>query len=185
MREYHGAVMARQSPDHSAGGMQLAVLAEVIDRSSVQGIDVRSKRRPKGAPVPSGEQLRELIEEVSASEDCQHRDLSDPIVMLAATALRRRELLGLRWSDYSRRNRTVTMSGKVIRAAGKGLMRVDETKTEDSARTVPLPKFAADVLNARHVRFIVGQAEVIFPSSVGAACLRASGQINSATPKCR
>jgi hypothetical protein len=77
------------------------------------------------------------------------------------------------------------MSGKVIRAAGKGLMRVDETKTEDSARTVPLPKFAADVLNARHVRFIVGQAEVIFPSSVGAACLRASGQINSATPKCR
>jgi hypothetical protein len=50
---------------------------------------------------------------------------------------------------------------------------------------VPLPKFAADVLNARHVRFIVGQAEVIFPSSVGAACLRASGQINSATPKCR
>lgn len=167
MREYHGAVMARQSRTILRGGLQLAVMAEVIDRNPVQGIEVRSKKRPKGAPSLSGEQLRELVEKVSASEDCRRRDLSDPIVILAATGLRRSELLGLRWSDYSRRNRTITVSGKVIRAAGKGLMRVDETKTEDSARTVALPKFAADVLDARRGRFIVGTAEVIFPSSVG------------------
>ncbi len=46
-------------------------------------------------------------------------------------------------------------------------MRVDETKTEDSARTIALPAFAADVLNARRGRRIVGQSEVIFPSGVG------------------
>ncbi|MCV7030803.1 tyrosine-type recombinase/integrase [Mycobacterium sherrisii] len=46
-------------------------------------------------------------------------------------------------------------------------MRVAETKTEDSARTVPLPKFAADALNARRRRAIEGECEVIFPSSVG------------------
>jgi integrase len=167
MREYHGAVMARQSRTVLRGGLQLAVLADAIDRNPVQGIEVRAKRRPKGAPALTGDQLRELVEKVQASEDCRRRDLADPIVVLAATGLRRSELLGLRWGDYSARARTITVSGKVIRAAGKGVMRVGETKTEDSARTVPLPKFASDALNARRRRAIEGECDVIFPSSVG------------------
>lgn len=167
MAEYHGPVMARQSRTILRGAMQLAVLAEVIDRNPVTGIEVRSKRRPKGAPGLSGDELRELVSKVMASEDCRRRDLAEPVVLLAATGLRRSELLGLRWSDYNRKNRTITVSGKVIRGAGKGLMRIDETKTEESARTISLPKFAADVLDARRRRFIIGQSEVIFPSAVG------------------
>ena len=167
VREYHGPVMARQCRTILRGGMQLAVLAEVLDRNPVAGIEVRSKRRPKGAAALSADQLRELVGKVMASEECQRCDLADPIVVLAATGLRRSELLGLRWVDYSKSKRTLTVSGKVIRAAGEGLVRVDETKTEDSARTIALPAFAADVLNARRGRRIVGQSEVIFPSGVG------------------
>jgi integrase len=167
MREYHGAVMARQARTVMRGGLQLAVLADVLGGNPVQGIAVRSKRRAKGAPALTGIQLRELVEKVQASEECRRRDLADPIVILAATGLRRSELLGLRWSDYSRRGRTITVSGKVIRAAGKGLLRVDETKTEESARTIPLPQFAADALNARRGRAIEGECAVIFPSAIG------------------
>lgn len=52
MRQYHGVVMARQARTILRGGFQLAVLAEVIEKNPVIGIEVRSKgnRRPKGPP---------------------------------------------------------------------------------------------------------------------------------------
>jgi integrase len=167
MRDAHGAATARQARTILRGGMRLAVLAEIIDRNPVVDIKVVSKRRPKGAPGLSAEQLRALVNKVMASQDCRRSDLADPIVLLAATGLRRSELLGLRWSDYNRKNATIAVSGKVIRAAGKGLMRIDETKTEDSARTVKLPSFAVDMLSARRRRAIASRSEMIFPTSVG------------------
>ena len=59
------------------GGLQPAVLADVIDGNPVQGIAVRSKRRAKRAPALTAVQLRELIEKVQASEECRRRDLAD------------------------------------------------------------------------------------------------------------
>ena len=50
------------------------------------------------------------------------------MTIFIATGLRRSELLGLLWSDFDDHAGTLTVTGKVIRAAGKGL-RVDETKT--------------------------------------------------------
>jgi hypothetical protein len=38
-------------------------------------------------------------------------------------------LLGARWIDYRESDATLTITGKVIRASGKGLLRIDETKT--------------------------------------------------------
>lgn len=167
MGKFHGPVMARQSRTILRGGMQLAVLAECLDANPVVGIGFRSIRRPKGAPGLSADDLRDLSAKVAASEDCRRRDLADPIILLAATGLRRSELLALRWRDYDRQHRTVTGRGKVIRASGKGLMWVEGGKTADAARTVKLPQFAVDMLDTRRGRFIVGQADTIFPSSTG------------------
>jgi integrase len=47
----------------------------------------------------------------------------DPITILIATGLRRSELLALRWDDYDDGAGTITVTGKVVRVAGKGLMR--------------------------------------------------------------
>jgi integrase len=168
VQKYHGDDMARQARTVLRGGWRLAVLADLIDRNPVTDIEIRSTHRRKGSSaLSSGAELGELVSKVMASEDCQRRDLADPIVVLAATGLRRSELLGLRWCDYNRDARTLTVAGKTIRAKGKGVQRVDDTKTEDSRRTIKLPQFAADVLDARRGRFIVGQAPVIFPNAEG------------------
>jgi integrase len=61
----------------------------------------------------------------------------------------------------------LTITGKVIRAAGKGLMRIDETKTAAGRRTLPLPSFAVIVLTARRGRPYLGQQPMVFPSTAG------------------
>jgi integrase len=57
--------------------------------------------------------------------------------------------------------------GKVVRVAGKGLVRVDQTKSDAGRRTISLPKFAVDTLVGRRGRPFVGEQSVIFPSSSG------------------
>jgi integrase len=65
--------------------------------------------------------------------------------ILAATGLRRCELLGLRWGDFDENAGTLAVTGKVVRIMGEGLIRVDETKTAAGRRTIALPSFAIDV----------------------------------------
>jgi hypothetical protein len=62
---------------------------------------------------------------------------------------------------------TLTITGKVIRAAGRGLIRVDETKTAAGGRTLPLPSFAVTVLSARRSLPYLGQQTMVFPSTAG------------------
>jgi integrase len=111
--------------------------------------------------------LRELLGKLRASEYCQKNDLVDPITLLIATGARRSELLGFRWVDYDDNAGTLSITGKVIRAAGKGLERVDETKTAAGRRTVPLPSFAVITLTERRQKPFLGQQEMIFPSMTG------------------
>src|SRR5271168_2376982 len=63
---------------------------------------------------------------------------------------------------------TLTITGKLIRAAGHGLMRVDETKSAAGRRTLPLPSFAVAVLSARRSLPYLGQQTMVFPSNAGA-----------------
>jgi integrase len=89
---------------------------------------------------------------VAVDLDC----LRAPITILIATGLRRSELPGLRWSDFDADAGTITVTGKVVRESGKGLVRIDETKTAAGHRTIPLPAFAATTLTERRVRPCVG-----------------------------
>jgi len=81
--------------------------------------------------------------------------------------VRRSELLGLRWIDYDAKAGVLTVTGKVIRVPGQGLLRVDETKSTAGRRTIPLPRFAIDMLEKRRQLPYVGQQPVIFPSTSG------------------
>jgi integrase len=76
-------------------------------------------------------------------------------------------VLGLRWVDYDGEACTVTVTGKVIRVAGEGLRRVDETKSAAGRRTVPLPRFAVEMLRKRRGLPYLGEQTVIFPSTAG------------------
>ena len=150
MRRAHGDVMAVQSKTILKGGLHLAVMANVIGANPVRDVSpMQSKSRPVGAKPLTADELRGLLTKLRESEACQRHDLVDPITLFIATGLRISELLGLLWSDIDEETSTLKVSGEVIRAAGKGLMRIDETKTAAGRRTIPLPTFAAAVLVAR------------------------------------
>ena len=168
MRKAHGDVMAVQSKTILKGALHLAVMANVIGSNPVRDVSpIRSKTGPKGAPALTADELRELSGKLRASEYCQRNDLVDPMTIFIATGLRRSELLGLRWADFDEKAATLTVTGKVVRAAGKGLLRVDETKTAAGRRTVPLPSFAVITLTERRKKPFLGEQPMIFPSTAG------------------
>lgn len=168
MRRAHGDVLAVQSKTILKGGLHLAVMANVIGSNPVRDVSpMRSKSRPKGASALTADELRGLLAKLRASEACQRNDMVDPISLFVATGLRISELLGLRWADFDELAETLTVTGKVIRASGKGLLRIDETKTAAGRRTLPLPSFAVTVLSARRGRPYLGEQAMIFPSTAG------------------
>ena len=169
MRTAHGATMTKQSKTILRGGLQLAVMANVIPANPVRDVGpIKAKAQPKGAAALTADQLHKLLAGVRASEYCTKHDLADPITLLVATGLRRSELLALRWSDFDEDAGTLTVAGKLVRATGHGLKRMDEAKTAAGLRTLPLPVFAVDMLTARRGRggFLVEQL-MIFPSTAG------------------
>ena len=111
--------------------------------------NTQNRMRPQ---QPRDLQSRGLLVKVTASAYCQRHDLVDPITMLIATGLRRSELLGLVWRNFDETAGTIAVSGKVVRVAGKGLVRVDQTKSDAGRRTISLPKFAVDTLAGRRGR---------------------------------
>ncbi|VBA60558.1 Tyrosine recombinase XerD [Mycobacterium attenuatum] len=168
MRSAHGATKARQSKTILRGALQLAVMASVLSANPVRDVQpLRSKTQPKGAVALTADQLRELLANLRASAYCEKHDLVDPITLLIATGLRRSELLGLRWTDFDEKANMLAVTGKVIRVPSEGLLRVDETKSTAGRRTVPLPKFAVEMLLKRRQRPYLGEQAVIFPSTAG------------------
>ena len=168
MRSAHGATMARQAKTILRGALQLAVMANALGANPVRDVQpLRSKTQPKGAVGLTANQVRDLLQKVRESEYCRGHDLVDPITLLIATGLRRSELLGMRWVDYDSEGRTLTVTGKVVRATGEGLKRVDEAKSAAGRRTVPLPAFAVAMLTTRRQVPYLGEAKMIFPSTAG------------------
>jgi integrase len=167
MRSAHGATMAKQAKTVLRGALQLAVLANVIGTNPVRDVSGIKLDRPKGATALTADELRELLSKLGASQYCRQHDLVDPITLFIATGLRRSELLGLRWADFDADTGTIAVTGKAVRIAGKGLVRLDETKSAAGRRTIPLPRFAVDMLTARRRLPYIGEQPIIFPSTAG------------------
>ncbi|WP_169585281.1 tyrosine-type recombinase/integrase [Antrihabitans stalactiti] len=191
----HGATTAKQAKTILSGVMANAVREGATLRNPVRDMDpirVTPRNTAEGARrVLTGPELGELLYQLdnsiaplptlkSAKKDHTTRtvsqwakdiDLLDPITLLAATGLRRSELLGLRWQDYDPKARTLRVCGHVIRSNRDGLIREASTKTVSSARLVPLPAFAVDMLDRRRDESLRPSAanveKVIFPSETG------------------
>ncbi|WP_267307036.1 tyrosine-type recombinase/integrase [Mycobacterium barrassiae] len=172
IRRDHGATRERHTKVALNSVLTDAVMAGAIGANPVREIASRrvkkaEKKRTRGAPALAVDQVRDLLSGVEASGDCEQKDLRDPVILLAATGLRRSELLALRWQDIDLDRRVVTVSGSIVRIKGKGLVRQERTKGGDE-RSVALPQFAIDALHRRKgdpLRTSTG--DVIFPSSTG------------------
>lgn len=167
VRTAHGDGAAHIAKVVMKGGLQLAVMASVINTNPVRDVSPLAQKRAKGARALNADELRDVFTKVQESKTCQRGDLVDPIIMFIATGLRISELFGLRWSDFNQQASTIAVSGKVVRANGKGVRRIDQTKTVAGQRVLPLPKFAVDMLKDRRHRDFYGQESMIFPSTRG------------------
>ncbi|CAN5551879.1 site-specific integrase [soil metagenome] len=171
IRRDHGATRERHTKVALNAVLTEAVMVGAIGTNPVREIAPRrrmkTEKKTKGAPALAVDQVRGLLKAILESEVCEQKDLRDPVIVLAATGLRRSELLALRWEDVDLDGRVLTVSGSVVRLKGAGLKRQDTTKTGE-ARSVPLPLFAADALHRRKGgRQGPNTAGVIFPSSAG------------------
>ena len=77
-------------------------------------------------------------------------------VVMLTLGLRRGEALALTWSDYDRKNRTLSIT-KNRKKEGSRVV-VGSLKTEASRRTLPLPSFVCEVLD-RHRAFQLKERE--------------------------
>ena len=166
VKSAHGSNMGRHARTLLRGGLQIAVLDDVLAANPVAQVSrIESDRKPKGAPALDAVQLRDLLARMRESEACRSADLIDPIIMFTATGLRRSELFALRWQDFDETAGTITVCGKIARIDGVGLRRLDSGKTAAAERTVALPRFAITALLERRQLPFWGEHRLIFPSS--------------------
>jgi integrase len=171
IRRDHGATRERHTKVALNSVLTDAVLAGAIAANPVRELGTRRKRKAdakvKGAPALGVDQVRALLQGIGASAACEQKDLRDPVILLAATGLRRSELLALRWEDIDLDEKVLTVRGSVVRLKGVGLVRQETTKG-GGARSVPLPQFAVDALHRRKGSNLrPNTSGVIFPSSTG------------------
>lgn len=126
---------------------------------------IRGKAGTKGSRAFTAAELRKLFADLGASEYCRKHDLVGPITMLIATGLRRSELLGLLISEFD--GSKIKVTGKVVRVKGVGLIRSPTTKSDAGERTIPLPRFAIEMLERRAGELHPTSDGVIFPSTAG------------------
>ena len=175
---------ARQARSILNGMFGIAIRAGAVDHNPVRDVspirrgkdDVKKPARAISADALSG-LLRDLYaSEVlvdglkrprSVAQYCDDVDLADVIVMFVATGLRRSELLAIRWVDVDLENRTVAVTGKVVRAAGRGLIREDTGKSASARRVISLPMFAVAMLERRRSEPHPSDHGVVFPSTSG------------------
>lgn len=166
----HGATRERQTKVALNKVLTDAVMAGAITTNPVRELGARKKSKrdakPKGAPALHDDQVRTFLTAISQSEVCRQKDLTDPVIVMAATGFRRGEVLALRPEDVDLEARVATVNGSVVRVKGGGLVRQDFTKTGES-RSVALPQFAVDTLRRRLLGERPNTAGVIFPSTVG------------------
>jgi integrase len=140
---------------------------EIITRNVAKLVQIPAPRYKIGKGLPVGDVKRILAE-------AQRTRLYALYVLAATLGLRRGELLGLRWSDLDLDLGTVAPAKTVQRVNGRLL--IDDTKTEDSDNTIPLPMITRRVLLEHHHRQAAERAaaselwiehDLVFPTSVG------------------
>lgn len=88
----------------------------------------------------------------TVADYCDSADLADVVTLLAATGLRRSQILGVLWTDIDLEARTLRSTGKVVRVKGEGLVRIDRDDDPKNRRgTIALPDFAVEMLKRRKV----------------------------------
>lgn len=151
--------------------MTFAMQAEAIDRNPVRGIapltERKAKTKRKKARALTKDQVVDLLGKLDADEEARRRDLPDLVRFFIATGERRGEALGAHWEDFDPEAKKLRMSGNIIQARGKGIVRNDG-KSESSARDIALPDWCVQMLLERMARLgVTDLSKPIFTNTRG------------------
>ncbi|MFC4942346.1 tyrosine-type recombinase/integrase [Pseudonocardia sp. GCM10023141] len=140
---------------------------ELVTRNVAKLVQIPTPRYKVGKGLQVSEVKQLLVE-------ARKTRLYGLYVVAATLGLRRGELLGLRWTDVDLVRATLTVAQTVQRVGGR--LVVDDTKSQASDATVPLPKITRKALLdhlARQGKERVDAGEIwqehglVFPTSVG------------------
>ncbi|MCW1820792.1 MULTISPECIES: tyrosine-type recombinase/integrase [Mycolicibacterium] len=187
----HGKTPAHHAKVILKGGLQLAVMAGVLDSNPARDLDpikpgadddaqpkVTKATKPKGqARALTDDEFERMRERARASEVCRKHDVVDVLIMLQATGLRISEVMAFRWSDINWDTAEITVTGSLVDKPGHsgGFWR-PKTKTTtaksrarktDVGRVLALPQFAMEMLKARREVPFYGEQEMLFPHDDG------------------
>jgi integrase len=114
---------------------------ELVTRNVARSRRLVPKIEPKTARTLAAAQAKQLIDYATPGDP-----ISGLVLLMLTTALRRGEVLGLRWRDVDLATRTIAVEQTVTVAAGKVV--IGAPKTKRSRRTVDLPAAAVEYLSA-------------------------------------
>ncbi|BAS16598.1 tyrosine recombinase XerC [Arthrobacter sp. Hiyo8] len=183
LKANHGPSVAKSARVILSGMFGLAVRFGAATTNPVRDVGT-IKMESKAARALSADELRGILDAMRSSQIvlnpsnkvtprqtlsqyCTAADLTDVVTMFAATGARISEVLGIRWQDIDFTAKTVSITGKVNRIPGQGMIRESFTKTAAGQRVLPLPEFAIAMLMGRQISAMGNVNDVVFPSALG------------------
>ena len=141
------------------GALKYAVKMEVLHRNAAQAVTPPRIHRREVRP-PSVATVSKLLE-LAQSED---HPLYPAMRLIAYTAIRRGECLGLRWDSVDFDAGTITIVLSLVRSTELGVI-LEPPKRDSSRRVIDLDQATVDVLRQHRVRqmehrLLIGQAYV-------------------------
>lgn len=144
----------------------MAARLDAVEANMVR--DTTSVKRPAGKgkamTIEDIDAFRAHVAAWCAADPRRGDYLVDMTDLFIATGLRPGELIGLLWSDFDFKARTVTVSGTVKRDSVNGLHRQAYPKSEAGERTLVLPEFVWPMLAARKLST---SSRAVFPARGG------------------
>lgn len=146
------------------------IAAFAVRRGALRSNPFRETRSIKGKDKRPPRALRaeerdQWITQLEADKQAVRKDLPDLTRWMLATGVRIGEALAVSWDEIDLEESTVDIEWTIIRVRGEGLCRVHATKTDGGERTLPLPRFAVQMLRRRlETR---GDVYPVFPDSRG------------------
>ena len=138
------------------GIFETAVDNELCNRNPAKNVKAEGVK-PKEKGIFSEKEI-DIIEKFCFAE---RSNISDSLVLLLYSGLRREELLGLKWEDIDFENETISVVRSVIMELNTKVLK-SSLKSEDSLRVIPLLPKARMILESK-----AQSSEFVFPNMSG------------------
>jgi integrase len=161
-----------------SGMFSLAVRNDIIATNPVTGVEGAKRKKPsRAAKAMTPAALEKMLAAVRADPALQEIDFPDVWEFMSQVGCRIGEALALRWSHVNFEEDQVTLGPSVVQEAGTPAYIWEPSKTDDSYRTIVVPKRAMALLKRRLADGLETELGLVFPDVFGK--LRTTSRMSS------